>query len=435
MMQVVYGPDWIHSLIPSVLTYVMALVLPRAMFPRAAFFVVMGYLFAAHLYRMYVAYMAFEFDFTGTQMVLTMKLTSFAYNLFDGTYDAARVERGVADADKRKQRVYQARKSFAISSLPTPLEFFGYMYAPTCILAGPAFEFTDYLASINDTAFAVGGKPRPAPARLGACLLRLAVSIVALVGNMVISANFPMSRTHDPAFIAQEGYILRLGYLMLALFGDRVKYYFAWKIAESASIAGGFGFEGYDASGKPKGWAGVENVAIVDFETSGCVSALSRAWNKRTQGWLERYTYHRTGQSLSMTYLVSAAWHGFYPGYYLFFLSLPLVTEVERILRARVNPLFLRPSYNTRRAMYDQPTTPGALEILYVCVCSWLTVLTVNFLVPGFIILSAVATLRLWISFGFIFHVLLVAGFIFASVLPKPRKAPKDAPSAKAKQQ
>jgi len=40
------------------------------------------------VYRMYVSYMSGIFDFTGTQMVLTMKLTSFAYNMFDGHYDA-----------------------------------------------------------------------------------------------------------------------------------------------------------------------------------------------------------------------------------------------------------------------------------------------------------------------------------------------------------
>jgi hypothetical protein len=47
----------------------------------------MGYMTGSHLYRMYVSYMSGIFDFTGTQMVLTMKLTSFAYNLYDGTAD------------------------------------------------------------------------------------------------------------------------------------------------------------------------------------------------------------------------------------------------------------------------------------------------------------------------------------------------------------
>ncbi|KAK0358522.1 Lysophospholipid acyltransferase 1, partial [Friedmanniomyces endolithicus] len=40
---------------------------------------------------MQMKYMNEEFDFLRTQMVITMKLTSFAYNLYDGTYDYKKV--------------------------------------------------------------------------------------------------------------------------------------------------------------------------------------------------------------------------------------------------------------------------------------------------------------------------------------------------------
>jgi hypothetical protein len=63
----------------------------------------MGYMTGAHVYRMYVSYMSGIFDFTGTQMVLTMKLTSFAYNLYDGTADKKRVF--AKHEDKRLARV------------------------------------------------------------------------------------------------------------------------------------------------------------------------------------------------------------------------------------------------------------------------------------------------------------------------------------------
>lgn len=56
---------------------------------------------------MYVGYLSGVFDFTGTQMVLTMKLTSFAYNLFDGTVDAHNVFPEKPHEDKRKAKVYQ----------------------------------------------------------------------------------------------------------------------------------------------------------------------------------------------------------------------------------------------------------------------------------------------------------------------------------------
>lgn len=83
----------------------------------------------------------------------------------------------------------------------------------------------------------------------------------------------------------------------------------------------GFGFEGYSEQGTSRGWNGVSNMDIIGFEFAPSIREASRAWNKGTQNWLERYVYSRTGNSLMATYFVSAFWHGFYPGYYLFFMS------------------------------------------------------------------------------------------------------------------
>ena len=50
--------------------------------------------------------------------------------------------------------------------------------------------------------------------------------------------------------------------------------------------------------------------------------------------------YTRTNGNLFATYFVSAFWHGFYPGYYLFFMSLPLMTFCERMGRSKLTPVF-----------------------------------------------------------------------------------------------
>lgn len=44
----------------------------------------------------------------GTQMVLTMKLTSFAYNLYDGTADKKKVF--AVHEDKKETKIYADRK-------------------------------------------------------------------------------------------------------------------------------------------------------------------------------------------------------------------------------------------------------------------------------------------------------------------------------------
>ena len=79
---------------------------------------------------------------------------------------------------------------------------------------------------------------------------------------------------------------------------------------------------------------GTRNIDIWGMETHKSVSEASRAWNQKTQTWLERYTYNRTGGSLLATYFVSAFWHGFYPGYYIFFIGFAIGTMAQRKLKA-----------------------------------------------------------------------------------------------------
>ncbi|CAI5733884.1 unnamed protein product [Peronospora destructor] len=130
----------------------------------------------------------------------------------------------------------------------------------------------------------------------------------------------PLSNLHDPK-VAALPLLLQIWRLYITLFFCKAKYYSAWKIAEGATVLCGFGFEGFSKDGSSLGWNGVSNMDILGFEFSQSIRAASRAWNKGTQNWLERYVYTRTGNSLMATYFISAFWHGFYPGYYLFFMS------------------------------------------------------------------------------------------------------------------
>ena len=50
-------------------------------------------------------------------------------------------------------RVRKARRTYAIRSVPNPLEFFGYIYCFSSILAGPAFEYSEYDNAISGKAY------------------------------------------------------------------------------------------------------------------------------------------------------------------------------------------------------------------------------------------------------------------------------------------
>ena len=79
---------------------------------------------------------------------------------------------------------------------------------------------------------------------------------------------------------------------------------------------------------------------IVTFETAPDTSIMSRSWNKKTLAWLSKYVYMRNGGGLGAIYSTSAFWHGFYPGYYIFFLSVPLPTFCNQMVKKKISPYY-----------------------------------------------------------------------------------------------
>lgn len=428
MVQWIFGPDWIHTFITSLLTYLLTRLIPGKSMPVLVFIVVMGYMVLAHGYKMYTSYLSGIFDFTGTQMVLTMKLTSYAWNIYDGIHDRKKVFAENADP---KDRALQSRRKFAIQKYPNIIEFFGYIYCFTCILAGPAFEYADYVASVDDSAFIVPAEKKDddknsakkgvvkRPLTLLAGMSRLLIGVVCMVLYLKITPLYKLTTLYDKEFIATHNFGERVVHLLLAMFGERQKYYFAWKVAEGASIMAGFGFEGYTSDAtKTPGFSGVENIDIIGFETATNIATATRVWNKRTQGWLERYTYQRTNRSLYITYLISALWHGLYPGFFCVFLSMPLVTEVERLIRAKINPLFI-PTYDPKNPK-SYPQTP--LGYIYKFICWIVSILTMNYVAQTFSMGSLERSLGALGSLHYCGHVAFVVSYILLTVFPSPKK-------------
>ena len=321
--------------------------------------------------------------------------------------------------------MYGDRRKFAVESLPSPLEFFGYVYCFTCLLAGPAFEYTDYIHAIDGTAFkrnsnGKGKDEEGEPSSLLPALSRLAVGVVCLAGHLVVGGKFPLSNPYKPSWVAAHAnHFMRFGYLLVALFAERMKYYFAWKVAEGASVLGGFGFQGYDANGEVVGWRGVENIEIITFETAANVQSLSRSWNKRTQGWLERYTYQRSGRSLLVTYFISAFWHGLYPGFFVFFMSVPLLTNVERLIKAKINPLVV-PSYDGRN--YKTYPKGSLIASLYWLLCWIGTMSFMSFIVQTFSMSSWERCAVALGSYYYVPYFILAALYVALELMPAPKK-------------
>ncbi|GMF13176.1 unnamed protein product [Phytophthora lilii] len=400
--QFVYGAGWLHSLLSSLLTYALVRVLPPKHAPFIVFIANMAYVAALHIHRMRVNYMGWSMDSTASQMLLLIKLTSFAFNYHDGVVSAATtVKEGDSDHVKR---VKQSRKALAIPQIPSLLEFFGFVYCFTTFLAGPAFEYKEYSDAIHQTRFVDkrGVRRNVSPARAAMSKLLLGLGLMAVLVRFGALADLREILSDE-----NQSMLMKWGRLFVALFLTRAKYYVAWKLAEGATVLTATGFEGFDEQNNPKGWGGVSNVDILGFELGANVREISRAWNKGTQNWLERYVYTRTGNSLLATYSVSALWHGFYPGYYLFFLTVPLATAVNRLARRHVRPYVV-----------GSPIKP-----LYDLVGMLCTAMVVNYLAVSFVVLSweeAVAGFR---SMRFAGHVGLVVCYLLLTFVPIKKSA------------
>jgi hypothetical protein len=213
--------------------------------------------------------------------------------------------------------------------------------------------------------------------------------------------NLPVLLTDG--FLAMP-FLHRYSYFLIGSFLDRLKYYFAWKISEGANNLWYLGFEGFDDKRNPKGWGNSINVDMVAVELSPNIQNLTKGWNKKTSLWLQRYVYFRTNGSLIAVYGLSAFWHGFYPGYYLFSLSFPLVTVCERLGRNRISPYF----------------AAGNLTFYNVacCVC---TSLLIQYLSVAFLFLSLERVMAVWRSFYFLGHAGCFLFYCIVVQLPKPK--------------
>jgi lysophospholipid acyltransferase len=109
-------------------------------------------------------------------------------------------------------------------------------------------------------------------------------------------------------------------------------------MAEGACILSGLGYNGFDPKTGKVFWDRLENVNPWSLETAQNTRGYIDSWNKNTNHWLRNYIYLRVtpkgkkpGFRASMaTFVTSALWHGFYPGYYLTFVMGSLVQTVAK---------------------------------------------------------------------------------------------------------
>lgn len=327
----------------SIAAYAIAYYIDGSFMPWIAFVVEMGYMSANQLHRQFVNQPA-AIDITGAQMILVIKLTGFCWNVHDGRL--------------KQDDLTDYQRDRAIREMPSLLDYAGYVMFFPSLMAGPAFEYNDYRRWLETSLFDVppGTDPlKSAPTRgkrkiprSGTPALWKAISGLLWLGAFVaLSSWYNAQLVLSPDWM-KYGFLRRVWHLEMLGFSTRTKFYAAWSLSDGACILSGLGYNGFDAkTGKIK-WDRLENINPWGVELAQNSRAYLENWNKNTNVWLRNYVYLRVtpkgkkpGFRASLaTFVTSAFWHGYYPGYYLTFVLAAFIQTVAKSEFKRTDPRF-----------------------------------------------------------------------------------------------
>ncbi|KAL9962973.1 hypothetical protein ACROYT_G032132 [Oculina patagonica] len=345
----------------------------------------MGFLSVAHLHRQITDYGGYTLDFTGPLMILVQRTTYVAFSVHDGL---ARDESKLTE-EQRKERLVK---------VPSLLEYFSYLFHFSTILAGPVCTFREFNDFIDGSDIRPKDPSQREPSPTNDVLRKLTTCLVCLTVMLLTGSNYPISRNGDPEFIRSHHLLWRFAYSWISIFAIRLRYYFAFKLAETVNNMCGLGFNGYDENGKAK-WDRVNNVNILKLEFATNMKEILDNWNICTALWLRRIVYERVPHHRTQAvFVLSAFWHGFYPGYYMAFPTCGLMVEAARKVRRTCRPYFQRSRVVAR--IYDVMTC----AVTMVC----LTFTTVPFVALEFRI-----GLEYWRSMYYFGHVWCLLSLVF----------------------
>jgi len=344
-------------------------------------------------------------------MMLTIRLTQIAFNYRDGNVDKS-----------NKRDIFIP---YEIKKLPSPLEFFAYVYYYGGIIMGPCYEFTDFTKFNNLTLFeSCPNNKMPSP--YFAAFTRFLAAILLLIFHFLYKAYFPTDYLFDPMF-GKRNIFYKLFYSICCLQGVRFGYHFSFCLSEGANMLNGFGFNGIDENGNIK-WDRLASANVTGVEFAQSPFEVSLNWNVTAGHWLKNYVYLRldpptskpSNFSSTFTNLLSALWHGFYPGYFIHFGTASLVLQVGRGIRAKFRDRAILAG-ETAKMIYD---FLGFLFIKFF----------MGYSMACFYGLTWEKCINYLISMRFVGHIGLIVVYLILMIIPSPStKKPDSTTNSKKK--
>lgn len=216
------------------------------------------------------------------------------------------------------------------------------------LFAGPSFDYNEYRQWIEATMFEPppGADPatypkthkqRKIPRSGTPATIKAAIGFIWLFLFLQFSTWYNAQLVLGDQFM-RYGFLRRIWILEMLGFVTRMKYYGVWSLTEGACILSGMGFNGVSPKTGKVEWNRLQNVNPWGIESAQNSRAYLENWNMNTNHWLRNYMYLRVtprgkkpGFRASLaTFVTSALWHGFYPGYYLSFILAAFLQTIAK---------------------------------------------------------------------------------------------------------
>uniref|UniRef100_G1RS11 Membrane bound O-acyltransferase domain containing 2 n=1 Tax=Nomascus leucogenys TaxID=61853 RepID=G1RS11_NOMLE len=380
-----FGWYALHFLVQSGISYCIMIIIGVENMHNYCFVFALGYLTVCQVTRVYIFdYGQYSADFSGPMMIITQKITSLACEIHDGMF-------------RKDEELTSSQRDLAVRYVPL------HAILPC---------FLHLCRSYHITQSGENGKEetqyeRTEPSPNTAVIQKLLVCGLSLLFHLTICTTLPVEYNIDEHFQATASWPTKIIYLYISLLAARPKYYFAWTLADAINNAAGFGFRGYDKNGAAR-WDLISNLRIQQIEMSTSFKMFLDNWNIQTALWLKRVCYERTSFSPTIqTFILSAIWHGVYPGYYLTFLTGVLMTLAARAMRNNFRHFFIEPSQ---------------LKLFYDVITWIVTQVAISYTVVPFVLLSIKPSFTFYSSWYYCLHILGILVLLLLPVKKTQRK-------------
>ena len=323
------------------------------------------------VHRMYWHYHQWNMHIVGVQMLLVIKFSEFSFTV----------------------------ASRPPEWFPDLLEYHGFIYFWPSVLVGPTTTFDQYRDFVKHN----NNVPHTFTSSFPQIIESVFLTVFMIFGQMMYPYRYILSNDY-----VQWSLFRRLWYAYVAMVVVRTRYYFAWKMSHAAFISSGL-----TAVCPTLG----SNVDISSIEFAENVRQLTNNWNKCTNNWLKNCVYHQVydatksiTKSILTTNIVSALWHGLYPGYYLTFVTGGIFTTLGRSWYQEVYCKFISKCESRwiHQSYYWSSVTVMRILISYVSL--------------PFHLYSFSDSLMAWLRLYFVGHILLAFGYLNLFVVDRISK-------------